>query len=81
MLTTFVDGNMVSTINANSGLRRYFGVVVGVLSVIVLVMIVAIVFIVLYQRKLKANAGHTVLPGADPRVNMNTKVCRTFYNF
>lgn len=71
---TFVDNNMVSTINSNTGLRKYFGVVVGVLSVIVLVMIVAIVFIVLYQRRLKANAGHTVLPGADNRGNLNTKV-------
>lgn len=86
VLTTFVDGNMVSTINANSGLRKYFGVVVGVLSVIVLVMIVAIIFIVLYQRKLKASAGHTVLPGADNRVTINTKVSvdttsTTYINF
>lgn len=74
VLPTFVEGNMVSTINANSGLRKYFGVVVGVLSIIVLVMIVAIVFIVLYQRRLKATAGHTVLPGADNRGNLSTKV-------
>lgn len=74
VLTTFVEGNMVSTINSNTGLRKYFGVVVGVLSVIVLVMIVAIVFIVLYQKRLKASAGHTVLPGSENRVNLTTKV-------
>lgn len=74
VLTTFVDGNIVSTINANTGLRKYFSVVVGVLSVIVLVMIFAIVFIIVYQRRMKASAGHTVLPGADTRVNINTKV-------
>lgn len=66
--------NVVSTVNANSGLKKYFGVVVGVLSIIVLVMIVAIVFIVIYQRRLKATAGHTVLPGADNRLNTAGKV-------
>lgn len=65
---------MVSTVNANTGLGKYFSVVVAVLSVIVLVMIFVIVFIILYQRRLKASAGHTVLPGADTRVNINTKV-------
>lgn len=69
-----VHGNVVSTINANSGLRKYFGVVVGVLSVIVLVMVVTIVFIVIYQRRLKASAGHSVLPGADNRLNTAGKM-------
>ncbi|GLV33666.1 Discoidin domain receptor [Carabus blaptoides fortunei] len=74
--TTLEDGqgNVVSSVNANSGLRKYFGVVVGVLCVIVLVMIVAIVFIVIYQKRLKASAGHTVLPGADNRLNTVGKV-------
>lgn len=69
-----VHGNVVSTVNSNSGLRKYFGVVVGVLSVIVLVMVVTIVFIVIYQRRLKASAGHSVLPGADNRLNTAGKV-------
>lgn len=75
VMTTFADGNMVSTVNANSGLRKYFGAVVAVLIVIVIVMVVVgIVFIILYQKRMKASSGHTVLPGADNRVNLSTKV-------
>lgn len=78
VMTTFVDGNMVSTVNANSGLRKYFGPVVAVLIAIVIVMVaVGIVFIVLYQKRMKSSSGHTVLPGAENRGHLSAKVSTT----
>ncbi|XP_044732901.1 discoidin domain-containing receptor 2 isoform X2 [Chrysoperla carnea] len=62
---------------SNADSKQYIGVVIGILTIIILVLVGAILFIIVRNRRLKSATGHTVLPtafGADKRVTFNMKV-------
>jgi len=66
----------------NSGSKHYIGLVIGVLTAVILLLMGAIMFIVVRNRRLKSGPGHSVLPGsfggAEKGVTINMKVSHSF---
>ena len=64
--------------NSSRESKQYIGLVIGVLTAVILLLMGAIMFIVLRNRRLKSHAGHSVLPGAfsgsEKGVTINMKV-------
>ncbi|XP_069671795.1 discoidin domain-containing receptor 2 isoform X3 [Periplaneta americana] len=64
--------------NSSRESKQYIGLVIGVLSAVILLLMGAIMFIVVRNRRLKAGPGHSVLPGAfggaEKGVTINMKV-------
>jgi hypothetical protein len=62
----------------SSASKQYIGLVIGVLTAVILLLMGAIMFIVFRNRRLKSGAGHSVLPGAygnaEKGVTINMKV-------
>ncbi|KAJ9587755.1 hypothetical protein L9F63_018811, partial [Diploptera punctata] len=58
--------------------KQYIGLVIGVLTAVILLLMGAIMFIVFRNRRLKSHAGHSVLPGpfggSEKGVTINMKV-------
>jgi discoidin domain receptor family protein 2 len=58
--------------------KHYIGLVIGVLTAVILVLMGAIMFIVVRNRRVKSGPGHSVLPGAfggtQKGVTINMKV-------
>jgi discoidin domain receptor family protein 2 len=66
----------------NSGSKQYIGLVIGILTAVILLLMGAIMFIVVRNRRLKSGPGHSVLPGAfggsEKGVTINMKVSHSF---
>jgi discoidin domain receptor family protein 2 len=66
----------------SSGSKHYIGLVIGVLTAVILLLMGAIMFIVVRNRRLKSGPGHSVLPGAfggaEKGVTINMKVSHSF---
>lgn len=60
--TPGTENNVVSAINPQSGMGQYLGVGVGVLSVLALLMIGAVVFILIQQRRYKSSPRLSQVP-------------------
>lgn len=54
--------NIVSAVNPPSGVGHYLGVVVGLLSVLVLLMVAAVIFVIIQQRKYKSSPRPSQVP-------------------
>jgi discoidin domain receptor family protein 2 len=68
----------------STGSKQYIGLVIGVLTAVILLLMAAIMFIVVRNRRLKSRRGHTVLPGAfgaEKGVTINMKVSSSVRNW
>ena len=69
----------------SSGSKQYIGLVIGVLTAVILLLMGAIMFIVVRNRRLKSGPGHSVLPGAfggaEKGVTINMKVSHSVHRW
>jgi discoidin domain receptor family protein 2 len=67
----------------SSGSKQYIGLVIGVLTAVILLLMAAIMFIVVRNRRLKSGRSHSVLPGAfggaEKGVTINMKVSHSVH--
>jgi discoidin domain receptor family protein 2 len=67
----------------SSGSKQYIGLVIGVLTAVILLLMAAIMFIVFRNRRLKSGPGLSVLPGpfggAEKGVTINMKVSHSVH--
>lgn len=70
--------NVVSAVNTPSGVGQYLGVVVGVLSVLAVLMIAAVAFIIVQQRRYKSTPRPSQIPGGCDKAALyrEPSVCR-----
>lgn len=65
--------------------KQYIGLVIGILTAVILLLMGAIMFIVVRNRRLKSGPGHSVLPGAfggaQKGVTINMKVSHAVHTW
>lgn len=74
---TFVSFEMLAVVPPSGGKetesKQYIGPVIGILSVVIIILVGAIIFIVIRNQRIKSSPGHCALPVTDKR--NDTKVC------
>lgn len=74
---TFVSFEMLAVVppsgEKETESKQYIGPVIGILSVVIIILVGAIIFIVIRNQRIKSSPGHCALPVTDKR--NDTKVC------
>lgn len=63
----------------NEETSHYIGFVIGLLTVIILILVTAIVFIVFRNQKLKTSPGHSAIPHTNNESEKGVKVLRSYH--
>lgn len=75
-----MPGNKGAADKGSDG-KHYIGFVIGVLSVVILMLVAAIIFIVIRNQRIKSSPIHSVLPASEKRTDVKVRIFYTYIIF